>query len=110
MLTIVIREHKFLYLEDYGQQNKSINILLCIRLYIIKQYKQDIFMEDNFVNELLTRIEVLTAENTEKDNRIEAFIEQVAKLERDNSDLLTQNDNLRALIKQRVESTDSLNE
>lgn len=46
-------------------------------------------MEDNFVNELLTRIEVLSAENTEKDSRIAAFIEQVAKLERENSDLLS---------------------
>lgn len=67
-------------------------------------------MDDNFVNELFTRIEVLEAEKAAKDAQVATLVEQVTKLESENSDLRSQNDNLRALIKQKVGSTDSLNQ
>ena len=56
-------------------------------------------MDDGFVNDLFTKIEVLEAEKAEKDTRLVSLLEQVAKLETENGDLTTQNDNLRALIK-----------
>ena len=66
--------------------------------------------DDGFVSDLFDRISVLETEKSSMEARQVALVEQVAKLERENSELTTTNDNLRALIKTKMESTDSIHE
>ena len=67
-------------------------------------------MDDGFVNELFTKIEVLEVEKASTEARLTSLSEQVAKLEIANNDLMTQNENLRALVKTKMDSTASIHE
>ena len=72
-------------------------------------------MSDEFVNELLTKLEVLESEKAtqvsqldELNRQVATQNEKIAKLERDNQELKTQNDNLRDLLRAKMDSQESI--